>query len=176
MSEEDAAAAQRAAAERDVSEMDEEPVEAPGNEPEEAAAEDEPEQSEPLPAAADPDASLFEKLGGKAAIAEAVGALFDDLLRDTRIAAFYTAVDLWRQQDATKRFFTEALGGPALTDGLEDAAQKAIFGEPIDPTDDHFDLWLEKLEQAFRTAGVPEPAMFDALMALEKYRGIALGR
>jgi len=174
MSEEDAAAHQREAAEKDLA--DAEQVEAAIAE-EQLAVADNDEVARPSSPAApqvDPSAPLFDRVGGATVVAKAVEALYDKLLNDNQLAGFYVALDLGRQLDVTNNFITVTLGGPDRGNASGVSVQQALMGEPEDPTDDHFDSWLGYLEIAFREAGAPDELIFEALAMIERHRAEAL--
>lgn len=61
--------------------------------------------------------TLFEKLGGKAAVDLAVDRFYERVLNDERIKHFFENVDMNRQRGHQKAFLTYAFGGAALPSG-----------------------------------------------------------
>lgn len=57
--------------------------------------------------------SLYQRLGGKAAIGAAVEALYERVLADRQLKKFFRGVEMDRLKNQQKAFFTQALGGPA---------------------------------------------------------------
>lgn len=57
-------------------------------------------------------ASLYEELGGAAAIDKAVEVFYRKMLQDERVADFFDDVDMERQIGKQRAFLTMVLGGP----------------------------------------------------------------
>lgn len=57
--------------------------------------------------------SLYQRLGGKAAIGAAVEALYERVLADRQLKKFFRGAEMDRLKNQQKAFFTQALGGPA---------------------------------------------------------------
>ena len=55
--------------------------------------------------------TLFEKLGGEAAVDLAVDRFYERVLQDDRINHFFASVDMVKQREHQKAFFTYAFGG-----------------------------------------------------------------
>lgn len=84
--------------------------------------------------------SLYEKIGGKAAIGAAVDLFYTKVLADDRINFFFEDVNMSRQHNKQKAFLGAALGGPvpwegkdmrtahASLDGLNDSHFDAVAG------------------------------------------------
>ena len=56
--------------------------------------------------------SLYEKLGGEAAVNAAIDAFYRKVLADDRVNRFFEGVDMDRQAAKQKAFLTMAFGGP----------------------------------------------------------------
>ncbi|MBQ0718837.1 MAG: group 1 truncated hemoglobin [Gammaproteobacteria bacterium] len=56
--------------------------------------------------------SLFEDIGGEAAVDAAVDIFYRKVLADDRINSFFAKVDMEGQRDKQKAFLTMAFGGP----------------------------------------------------------------
>ena len=59
--------------------------------------------------------SLYERIGGEAAVDAAVDVFYRKVLSDPRIAEFFDSVDMDRQRAKQKAFLTYAFGGPTIT-------------------------------------------------------------
>ena len=57
-------------------------------------------------------ASLYEQLGGAAAVDKAVEVFYRKMLQDERVADFFDDVDMDRQIGKQRAFLTMVLGGP----------------------------------------------------------------
>ena len=64
-----------------------------------------------------PNASLFEQLGGTAAVDAAVDIFYRKVLGDDRINRFFEGVDMEKQAAKQKAFLTMASGGRTTTLG-----------------------------------------------------------
>lgn len=58
------------------------------------------------------DNSLYQKLGGKAAIDAAVDAFYVKVLADDRVKGFFADINMTRQRKKQKEFLSAALGDP----------------------------------------------------------------
>jgi hemoglobin len=57
--------------------------------------------------------SLYDRLGGKAAVAAAVDRFYERLLADPDLRLFFAQANLSRLRKRQGQFFAQALGGPA---------------------------------------------------------------
>ena len=119
--------------------------------------------------------SLYERLGGKAAVSAAVEAFYEKVLADDRIRRFFEDVDMKRQIGKQKAFLTVAFGGPANYTG-EDmrSAHARLVAEGLD--DGHFDAVLENLGATLVELGVPDELIQEAAGIAESVREDVLGR
>jgi hemoglobin len=65
------------------------------------------------------NATLFEQLGGEAAVNAAVDIFYRKVLADYRINRFFDGVDMDKQAAKQKAFLTMAFGGPANYTGKD---------------------------------------------------------
>ena len=63
--------------------------------------------------------TLYEQLGGEAAVNAAVEIFYRKVLLDDRISAFFDDVDMDRQIAKQKAFLSMAFGGPAAYTGKD---------------------------------------------------------
>src|SRR5690606_27625018 len=63
--------------------------------------------------------SLYEKIGGEAAVDAAVDVFYRKVLADDRISRFFDDIDMDRQRVKQKAFLTFAFGGPANYSGKD---------------------------------------------------------
>lgn len=94
--------------------------------------------------------SLFERLGGAAAVDAAVDIFYRKVLQDDRISAFFDSVDMERQHVKQKAFLTLAFGGPNHYSGAD--MRSAHAGMKL--TDEHFDAVMEHLTSTLQELGV----------------------
>jgi hemoglobin len=76
----------------------------------------------------------------------AVDRFYDNVLADERIRHFFTGVEMARQRQHQKNFFTHAFGGAANYSGqtLRAAHQRMVDTQGL--ADTHFDAVVENLE------------------------------
>jgi len=95
--------------------------------------------------------SIYEIIGGEAALEPVVGDFYDRVLADPELCGFFAGTNMTRLKGRQVEFFAAALGGPRPYTGasLRDAHQ----GRGIEQA--HFDLVAGHLVAALRAAGVP---------------------
>jgi two-component system chemotaxis sensor kinase CheA len=107
-------------------------------------------QEAPAPASG----SLFERIGGAAAVDAAVDLFYRKVLADDRISHFFDSVDMDAQRAKQKAFLTMAFGGPNSYTGKDlRAAHAPLVARGLD--DSHFDAVAEHLQATLDELGVP---------------------
>jgi truncated hemoglobin YjbI len=96
--------------------------------------------------------TLYDAVGGAAAIHAAVDLFYDKVLADARLAPFFSDTNMTRMKSAQRAFFTTALGGPAIYTGRDLAAAHAHL--PIAGL--HFDAVVTHLQAALHELAVPD--------------------
>lgn len=144
--------------------------------------------------------SLYEQLGGAAAVNAAVDIFYRKVLADERISHFFDDVDMNKQSAKQKAFLTMAFGGPHQYTGkhmreahahLADRSWKNYglinrlqvsrkHGEPQYEIerglkDSHFDAVLENLRNTLTELGVAEHLIAQVDAIAESTRGDVLG-
>lgn len=108
--------------------------------------------------------SLYEQIGGQAAVDAAVEVFYRKVLSDDRISHFFDDVDLDGQMAKQKAFLTMAFGGPAnysgkdLRTGHAHLVKRGLNG-------DHFNAVAENLFATLQELKVPQP-LIDQVMAI----------
>ncbi len=126
------------------------------------------------PAAGD-SRSLYEKLGGSAAVTAAVNIFYTKVLKDDRIKHFFDGVDMHRQILKQIEFLTMALGGPAKYSGADlTRAHAHLVNKGLNDT--HFDAVLENLGATLTELNVPGELIAQAAAIVETTRAAVLGR
>lgn len=88
--------------------------------------------------------SLFERLGGQAAITAAVDAFYRKMLKDPRVARFFATTDMNRQRAKQAAFLTMVTGGPNAYTGQDMRAGHAhLVAQGLN--DSHVDIVIEHL-------------------------------
>lgn len=119
--------------------------------------------------------SLFEKIGGEAAVNAAVDIFYRKVLADNRINTFFEGVDMSKQAAKQKAFLTMAFGGPHNYSGL-DMRQGHAHLVAKGLNDSHFDAVMENLAATMRELKVPEELIGEAAAIAESTRNDVLGR
>src|SRR5690606_31510552 len=120
--------------------------------------------------------SLYERIGGDAAVNAAVDKFYEKVLADERIKHFFEGVDMAKQHRMQKGFFTFAFGGPANYSGkgMEAAHRKLVQDKGLN--DSHCDAVMENLGATLVELGVPGDLIAEAAGIAESVRNAVLGR
>lgn len=119
--------------------------------------------------------SLFERIGGEAAVNAAVDIFYRKVLSDDRIKHFFEGVDMRRQATMQKSFLTFAFGGPNRYTGKNLRAGHArLVGQGLNDT--HFDAVVENLAATLQELKVPEDLIVEVAKIAESTRADVLGR
>jgi len=119
--------------------------------------------------------TLFEQLGGTAAVDAAVDRFYRKVLADDRIATFFDGVDMDRQASKQKAFLTMAFGGPNSYTGLDmRRAHAPLVARGLN--DMHFDAVIENLGSTLRDMGVADDLISQVAAIANTTRNDVLGR
>lgn len=119
--------------------------------------------------------SLYDRIGGDAAVNAAVDVFYRKVLKDKRINRFFESVDMDKQAAKQKAFLTMALGGPNNYSGQDmrkGHAQLVKNGL----NDSHFDAVMENLAATLKELNVPDALIAEAAAIAESTRNDVLGR
>lgn len=119
--------------------------------------------------------SLFEQIGGDAAVNAAVDIFYRKVLADKRISKFFETVDMDRQAAKQKAFLTMAFGGPHHYTGKDMRAGHAHLVKN-GLNDSHFDAVMENLGATLQELKVPAALIAKAAAIAESTRNDVLGR
>jgi hemoglobin len=119
--------------------------------------------------------SLYEKIGGEAAVNAAVELFYKKVLADDRIKSFFTNTDMVEQIKKQKIFLTYAFGGIPKYPGknLRESHAKLVA---MGLTDSHFDAVIENLGGTLVELGVPNDLIQEAAAIALSTRKDVLGR
>ncbi|MBA56905.1 MAG: group 1 truncated hemoglobin [Pseudomonadales bacterium] len=120
--------------------------------------------------------TLYEKIGGEAAVDAAVDLFYKKVLADDRINQFFEGVDMDKQHRMQKGFLTFAFGGPNNYNGRNMAAAHRKLVEEKGLDDSHFDAVMEDLGATLVELGVPDELIAEAAGIAESVRDAVLGR
>ncbi|HET8688803.1 MAG TPA: group 1 truncated hemoglobin [Methanosarcina sp.] len=119
--------------------------------------------------------SLYEEIGGEAAVNAAVDIFYRKVLKDGRIKHFFDSVDMDRQAAKQKAFLTMAFGGPNNYTG-EDMRRGHAHLVAKGLNDSHFDAVMENLGATLKELSVPDNLIAQAAAIAESTRNDVLGR
>jgi hemoglobin len=102
--------------------------------------------------------SLFERLGGDAAVDAAVDIFYGKVQADARINYLFSTVDMERQRAKQKAFLTYAFGGANNYTGRGMRAGHAR----LNLTEEHFNAVMENLGSTLKELNVPDPMIGEA--------------
>ena len=119
--------------------------------------------------------TLFDKLGGEAAVNAAVDIFYRKVLADDRINRFFEDVDMEKQAAKQKAFLTMAFGGPHNYTG-EDMRKGHEHLVKMGLNDSHFDAVVENLGATLTELNVPQELINEVVAICETTRNDVLGR
>lgn len=122
-----------------------------------------------------PEASLFDQIGGEAAVDAAVDLFYRKVLSDHRINRFFDKSDMEAQAVKQKAFLTMAFGGPANYSGQDMRAGHERFVK-MGLNDSHFDAVMEHLGATMKELNVPDELIAKAAAIAESTRNDVLGK
>ena len=118
--------------------------------------------------------SVYDRIGGDAAVNAAVDIFYRKVLADDRINSFFEDVDMETQAAKQKGFLTMALGGPNsytgkdMRDGHAHLVAKGLNAS-------HFDAVMENLGATLKELNVPDELIGEAAAIAESTRNDVLG-
>jgi hemoglobin len=119
--------------------------------------------------------SLFDRLGGEAAVNAAVDIFYRKVLADDRINSFFEGVDMDKQAAKQKAFLTMAFGGPNNYTG-EDMRKGHAHLVERGLNDTHFDAVVENLGATLKELGVSDDLIGEVAAIAETTRNDVLGK
>ncbi|MGI5175756.1 group I truncated hemoglobin [Dactylosporangium sp. CA-152071] len=111
--------------------------------------------------------SIYDTIGGAAAVQAAVEQFYARVLTDPRLESFFTGVDVQRLKTHQRAFITAALGGPQIFAGRDMAAAHAGLGI----TDADFDAVVAHLAGTLTDLGVADDQVAQIGATLTPLRG-----
>lgn len=111
--------------------------------------------------------SVYDELGGAAAVKAAVTVFYDRVTADPDLARWFEDVDLTRLKSHQRAFLAAALGGPELFSGR--GLHEAHDGLEITPA--AFDAVVEHLTTSLHDLGVDDGVLARVRGRLEGLRG-----
>lgn len=120
-------------------------------------------------------ATLFDRLGGAAAVEAAVQLFYAKVLADPSINGFFKNTDMKRQARSQRAFLTMLMGGPNNYDGASlRVAHRRLLVQGLN--DRHFDAVVKHLADTLRELGAADDDIAEAGALAESARNDVLGR
>ncbi len=116
--------------------------------------------------------TLFERIGGEAAVDAAVDIFYDKVIADDRIKIFFENLDMVAQANKQKKFLTMAFGGPNNYGGMDMRAGHAHLGL----TEEHFDAVVENLAATLTELGVAADDIAEVAKIADSVKDDVLNR
>ena len=119
--------------------------------------------------------SLFERIGGEAAVRATVIKMYDKILGDEELAPFFDNIEVEKLRLSQSAFVTYAFGGPnhytgkSLRHAHRGAVSKGL-------SERHFDLVSTHLKTAMQELNVPTDLINEALAIVGSTRKDVLGQ
>jgi hemoglobin len=124
---------------------------------------------------ATPTATLYEQLGGQAAVEAAVDNFYRKVLADDRVSRFFEGVDMDKQRAKQKGFLTMAFGGPHNYTG-KDMRNGHAHLVKMGLNDSHVDAIIELLGATLKDLGVKDELIAQVAAIAESTRNDVLNR
>jgi hemoglobin len=121
------------------------------------------------------NATLYEQLGGEAAVNAATDIFYQKILSDPRISHFFDNVNMERQAAKQKLFLTMAFGGPNNYSGANMRQAHAHLVKNSGLNDVHFDVVLEHLTTTLQGLNTPQNLIDQVATIAESTRNDVLG-
>jgi hemoglobin len=121
---------------------------------------------------AEREKSLYQRLGGKAAIDAAVDAFYVKVLADARVKHFFEEINLAAQHRKQKAFLSAALGGPLPWVGKD--MRKAH--EDLEIKEEHFKAIAENLIAVLQDLKVSQELIDQVIAVVATTKDDVLGR
>ena len=112
-------------------------------------------------------ATLFDRLGGEAAIGAVVDQFYVYMLADPVVKHFFETTDMKKQASRQKQFITLVTGGPNKYEGLD---MKAAH-EKMKIDQKAFDATWNNLNKALADFKVPEKEVSELVTWVPPFRG-----
>jgi hemoglobin len=120
--------------------------------------------------------SLYERLGGQAAVMAAVDLFYQKVLADDLTRPFFESLDMAAQTKKQIAFMTWAFGGPSEYRGRDLTTAHASLVKNKGLGDQHFDAVAKHLDATLRELGVSQDLIQEALGIVGSTRDKVLGR
>jgi len=122
-----------------------------------------------------PTTSLYDRLGGEAALVAVMERFYDKVLRDPLVSGFFAGMDMAAQQVKGAAFLATVMDGPDIYRGRDmREAHARLVARGMN--DEHFDAIMGHLAATLADLGVPPDDAAEALALAEGARTEVLNR
>ncbi|GLI66033.1 hypothetical protein VaNZ11_009739 [Volvox africanus] len=120
--------------------------------------------------------TLYERVGGVAAIEAAVDIFYNRIIADPELVRFFEGIDMKKQRRKQAAFMTYVFGGAGAYEGrdLFKAHKRLIEEQGLKEL--HFDLVAGHLLETLRFLNVPEDLTDEAMAIVATAKPIIFGR
>lgn len=119
--------------------------------------------------------TLYERLGGEAAVDKAVDIFYRKVLSDDRVNDFFDTVDMDKQAAKQKAFLTMVFGGPNSYSGLDmRQGHKHLVARGLN--DGHVDTIIELLGGTLKELGAADADIAEVAALANSVRDDVLDR
>jgi hemoglobin len=119
--------------------------------------------------------SLYQRIGGEAAVEAAVDIFYRKVLADSRISGFFSDIDMDAQRAKQKAFLGMAFGGPKTYTGKDmREAHKRLVAKGLN--DSHFDAVAGHLQATLDELKVPQAISAEVMAIAGGARNDVLNR
>jgi len=119
--------------------------------------------------------TIYEGLGGEAAVDQAVDIFYRKMLLDARVASYFDDVDMDRQRAKQKAFLTMVMGGPSHYTGKDMRSAHAHLVQR-GLNDNHVDVVIEHLGATLKELGASDEQIAAVAALANSVRGDVLSR
>lgn len=120
--------------------------------------------------------TVYEQLGGEAAINAAVDVFYRRVLADKYISRFFDGVDMEMQANKQKAFLTMVTGGPSQYSGKDMREGHKHLVHNMGLNDSHFDHVLAHLRSTLAELGVKQELIDTVISVAESTRNDVLDK
>lgn len=120
--------------------------------------------------------SLFNRIGGKAAVTAAVDKMYDKILQDPLLKPFFADLNMANQRRSQVAFMVMAFGGPHHYTGADMTKAHAKLVKEKGLSDAHFDAVAGHLKASLMELNVPAALIGEVLALVGTTRNAVLGR
>ncbi len=120
--------------------------------------------------------SLYEELGGEAAINAAVDIFYRRVLGDAYVSRFFEDIDMEKQAGKQKAFLTMVFGGPNSYTGLDMREGHKHMVEKLGLNASHFEHILAHLRSTLAELGVGNDKIQEVINIADSVRADVLNK